>query len=109
LAVVPAREAGAGGGIEAAAQVRAYRDIRPQPYSCRVIEQRLDLFAELCFVRASALATRREAQLPVRRHLDRAILCDQLMAGRQLEDVLERGARRERRPEGEGLVERDRV
>ena len=108
-AVMLLGEGGGRRGIEAAAEIGAHRHVRAHADARGVREQRFHPLARLCFAERALLSERGEPQLPVRRDRDRAVLGDELAARRQLEHVLEGGARRERRPEGEALVEPERV
>ncbi len=96
-------------GIEAAAEIRAHGNVRPHADAGGIGKQRFDLLARLGLAQPGAFATGREAQRPVGLDPHRAAFRDQLVAGRQLMDAFERRARRKWRPEGEALVERQRI
>ena len=92
--------------IDAAAQIRGDRHVRPQPQPGRVGQQVTQLLRVLV-LRLIRIVVRVEIEIPVLTDANGAVLPhDHRVPGRQLMHAGERRARRQRHPEGEDLCER---
>src|SRR5258706_8753350 len=102
---------GGGGGerSETAAEIGADRYVGAHADAGRVAEEGFDALLRFGLAPAAALAAGGKGERPVGLDLEAAVLGDELVPRRQLVDVLEGGARRERGPEREALIEAERI
>ena len=96
-------------GIEPAGEISSDRDVRPQPDPRCVGQQHAQLVSNIGLTAASERIGVAEGKLPIRAYRHVAVLGDQHVRRRKLGNSLERGARAQRKPEGEDLVERERI
>src|SRR5688572_19368037 len=105
----PANDRRNGGRVQPTTQISSDRNVSPETDAHRVNQEGAKLLDERPSGLAGGVGCRTKFEIPIGFDFDLRRLRYQVMSRRDFKDIAKRSSRRERRPEGEDLVQANRI